>query len=39
VLTRIFGIPATGGSLVIATHDPEVAERCDHTLDLRVMVS
>ena len=38
VLTQIFDIPATGGSLVIATHDPEVAERCDHTLDLRVMV-
>ena len=37
-LTRIFDVAATGGSLVIATHDPEVAERCDHILDLRVMV-
>ena len=37
-LARIFGVAAAGGSLVIATHDPEVAERCDHTLDLRVTV-
>ena len=37
-LARIFGVAAAGGSLVIATHDPEVAERCDHILDLRVTV-
>jgi predicted ABC-type transport system involved in lysophospholipase L1 biosynthesis ATPase subunit len=24
-----------GGALVLATHDPEVAERCDRVLDLR----
>ncbi len=37
-LARIFDVAATGRSLVIATHHPEVAERCDHTLDLRVTV-
>ena len=37
-LARIFDVAATGGSLVIATHDPEVAERCARTLDLRVAV-
>ena len=36
VLARIFDVAATGGSLVVATHDPEVAGRCDQTLDLRV---
>src|SRR5690242_5567393 len=30
-LAKIFGIPASGGALVLATHDPEVAERCDWT--------
>jgi predicted ABC-type transport system involved in lysophospholipase L1 biosynthesis ATPase subunit len=24
-----------GGALVLATHDPEVAARCDRTLSLR----
>jgi len=38
VLARIFDVAATGGSLVVATHDPEVAERCDRTLDLRMLV-
>jgi len=35
VLARIFDVAAHGGSLVVATHDPEVAERCDQVLDLR----
>jgi putative ABC transport system ATP-binding protein len=39
VLARIFDVVAEGGSLVVATHDPEVAERCDRALDLRVSVS
>jgi ABC-type lipoprotein export system ATPase subunit len=33
-LARMFDVPARGGSLVLATHDPEVAERCDRILDL-----
>ena len=38
-LAQIFEVTARGGSLVLATHDPEVAERCDRTLDLREAVS
>jgi putative ABC transport system ATP-binding protein len=38
-LAQIFEVTAHGGSLVLATHDPEVAERCDRTLDLREAVS
>jgi putative ABC transport system ATP-binding protein len=34
-LARMFEVPARGGGLVLATHDPEVAERCDRILDLR----
>jgi putative ABC transport system ATP-binding protein len=34
VLDRLFEVPHRDGSLVLATHDPEVAERCDHRLDL-----
>jgi putative ABC transport system ATP-binding protein len=34
-LARMFEIPANGGTLVLATHDREVAERCDRILDLR----
>jgi putative ABC transport system ATP-binding protein len=33
-LARIFDVPESGGSLVLATHDPEVAERCGRVLDL-----
>jgi putative ABC transport system ATP-binding protein len=33
-LARIFDVPDSGGSLVLATHDPEVAERCGQVLDL-----
>jgi putative ABC transport system ATP-binding protein len=38
VLARIFDVTAHGGALVMATHDLEVAERCDRILDLRVAV-
>jgi putative ABC transport system ATP-binding protein len=34
-LARMFDVPGRGGALVLATHDPEVAERCDRILDLR----
>jgi putative ABC transport system ATP-binding protein len=33
-LARMFDVPARAGSLVLATHDPEVAERCDRILKL-----
>ena len=34
-LARMFEIPANGGTLILATHDREVADRCDRILDLR----
>jgi putative ABC transport system ATP-binding protein len=34
VLTRLFEVPHRDGSLVLATHDPEVAERCDQVVTL-----
>jgi putative ABC transport system ATP-binding protein len=34
-LARLFEVATGGGALVLATHDPEVAERCDRLLDLR----
>ncbi len=33
-LARMFEVPEGGGGLILATHDPEVAERCDRMLDL-----
>jgi putative ABC transport system ATP-binding protein len=33
-LSRLFEVAADGGALVLATHDPEVAERCDRILEL-----
>ena len=33
-LARMFEVAINGGSLVLATHDPEVAARCDRILDL-----
>jgi len=38
VLARMLAVTDQGGAVVLATHDPEVAERCDHVLDLRVSV-
>jgi putative ABC transport system ATP-binding protein len=34
VLARMFGVAQDGGALILATHDPEVAERCDNILEL-----
>jgi putative ABC transport system ATP-binding protein len=33
-LARMFEVATGGGALVLATHDAEVAERCDRVLDL-----
>lgn len=33
-LARMFEVAAAGGALILATHDPEVAEKCDRVLDL-----
>ena len=38
-LTRMFEAVDGGSALVLATHDPEVAERCDQVLDLSVMTA
>jgi len=34
VLDRLFDVRSRDGSLVLATHDPEVAERCDEVVEL-----
>jgi putative ABC transport system ATP-binding protein len=34
VLARIFTVTADGGAIVLATHDPEVAARCDRVISL-----
>jgi putative ABC transport system ATP-binding protein len=34
VLDRMFAVAHGGGALILATHDPEVAERCDNILEL-----
>jgi putative ABC transport system ATP-binding protein len=34
-LAQMFAVTTGGGGLVLATHDPEVAARCDRTLSLR----
>jgi putative ABC transport system ATP-binding protein len=34
-LAQMFAVATGGGALVLATHDPDVAGRCDHILDLR----
>ncbi|SRR6266581_2691728 len=34
VLARLSGFAASGGTLILATHDPEVAAGCDRVLDL-----
>jgi putative ABC transport system ATP-binding protein len=38
VLARMLDVATRGGAVVLATHDPEVAERCTRILDLRVAV-
>jgi putative ABC transport system ATP-binding protein len=34
VLSRMLDLAEAGKSLVLATHDPEVAQRCDRVVDL-----
>jgi putative ABC transport system ATP-binding protein len=34
VLSRMLGLAEAGKSLVLATHDPEVAQRCDRVVNL-----
>jgi putative ABC transport system ATP-binding protein len=34
VLARMFGVAAEGGAIVLATHDPEIAARCDRVISL-----
>jgi putative ABC transport system ATP-binding protein len=34
VLARMFAVAHEGGALILATHDPEVAERCDSVLEV-----
>jgi predicted ABC-type transport system involved in lysophospholipase L1 biosynthesis ATPase subunit len=34
VLARMFTVVADGGAIVLATHDPDVASRCDRVISL-----
>jgi putative ABC transport system ATP-binding protein len=34
VMARLLAVAADGGALVLATHDPDVAARCDHVLSI-----
>jgi len=34
VLARMFAVATAGGAIVLATHDPEVAARCDRVISL-----
>ena len=34
VLSQMLGLADAGKALVLATHDPEVAQRCDRIVDL-----
>jgi putative ABC transport system ATP-binding protein len=34
VLARMFAVASAGGAIVLATHDPEVAARCDRVISL-----
>jgi putative ABC transport system ATP-binding protein len=34
VLARMFAIASDGGAIILATHDPEVADRCDRVVSL-----
>ena len=34
VLARMFAVATDGGAIVLATHDPEVAARCDRVISL-----
>ena len=36
-VARLLEVTDAGGALVLATHDPEVAARCDSVLDLRTV--
>ncbi|MFG1944684.1 ATP-binding cassette domain-containing protein [Nonomuraea sp. NPDC048826] len=38
VLDELLAVGAEGTTLVVATHDPEVAERCDRVIELRAAV-
>ncbi|MGW5163388.1 hypothetical protein ACWEPN_48590 [Nonomuraea wenchangensis] len=39
VLDELLAIAAQGTTVVLATHDPEVAERCDRVVELRALAT
>ncbi|MEU4512600.1 ATP-binding cassette domain-containing protein [Nonomuraea wenchangensis] len=39
VLDELLAIAAQGTTVVLATHDPEVAERCDRVIELRALAA